>query len=89
MQVETVTQKMKGKHEDLLDYNAMAFKEQLLTNFKMPEMMKFNGNGDHKAYLHQYVSLMSATGLSQNQVQKIFGMLGNRVRIRSSPQAPV
>ena len=72
--VDTVTQKMKGKHEDLLDYDAMAFKEQLPQNFKMPEMAKFDGKGDPKTHIRQYVSLMSATGLSQNQVRKMFGM---------------
>lgn len=51
-QVETVTQRMKGKHKDLLDYDTLTFKEQLPKNFKMPEMAKFNGNGDPKTHLH-------------------------------------
>ena len=65
---------MKGKHEDLLNYDAMAFKEQLLSQFKMPDMVKFNGNGDPMVHLHQYVSLMSSTRLTKAQVQKIFRM---------------
>lgn len=42
--MEKVAQNMKGKHQDLLDYNTMAFKEQLPTQFRMPEMVKFNKN---------------------------------------------
>ena len=65
---------MKGKHDDLLDYDAMAFEEQLPAQFKMPDMVKFNGNGDPRVHLRQYMSLMSSTGLTKAQVQKMFGM---------------
>ena len=58
-QMESITQKMKGKQEDLLDYDTMAFKEQLPAEFKMPNMVKFNRNGDPKVHLRQYVSMMS------------------------------
>ena len=54
-QVEIVTRKMKGKHEELLDYEAMTFEEQLPAQFKMPDMAKFNGNGDPRVHLRQYV----------------------------------
>ena len=37
-------------------------------------LMKFNGNGDPMVHLRQYVSIMSATGLSKRQVLKMFGM---------------
>ena len=50
-QMESIAQKMKGKQEDLLDYDTMAFEEQLLAEFKMPNMVKFNGNGDPKVHL--------------------------------------
>ena len=73
-QMESVTRKLKGKHEDLLDYDSMTFEEQLPAQFKMPDMAKFNGNGDPRVHLRQYVSMMSSTGLSQRQVQKMFGM---------------
>ena len=63
--MESVTRKMKGKHEDLLDYDAMAFEEQLPAQFKMPDMAK---NGDPRVHLRQYVSLMSSTGLTKTQV---------------------
>ena len=59
-QMKPIAQKMKGKQEDLLDYGTMAFKEQLPAEFKMPNMVKFNGNGDPKVHLCQYVSMMSA-----------------------------
>ena len=52
----------------------MAFEEQLPVEFKMPNMMKFNGNGDPRVHLRQYISIMSATGLSKRQVLKMFGM---------------
>ena len=58
----------------LLDYDTMAFEKQLPVEFKMPNMMKFNGNGDPRVHLRQYVSIMSATGLSKRQVLKLFGM---------------
>lgn len=73
-QVETVTQKMKGKHEDFLDYEAMVFEEQLLPQSKMPDIAKFGGNGDPRVHLRQYVSLMSSTGPSKRQVLRMFGM---------------
>ena len=73
-QVESVTRKMKGKDEDLLDYEAMTFEEQLPAQFKMPDMARFNGNGDLRVHLRQYVSVMSSVGLSKCQVQKMFGM---------------
>lgn len=72
--VETVTQKMNGKHEDLLDYEAMIFEEQLPPQFKMPDMAKFNWNGDPRVHLRQYLSLMSSAGLSKCQVLRMFGM---------------
>ena len=50
-QMESITREMKGKHEDLLDYNTMSFEEQLPVEFKMPNMVKFNGNGDPKVHL--------------------------------------
>ena len=71
-QMELITREMKGKHEDLLDYDIMAFEEQLHVEFKMPIMTKFNGNGDPMVHLRQYVSIMSATGLSKYQVLKMF-----------------
>lgn len=40
----------------------------------MPDMAKFSGNGDPRVHLRQYVSLMSATGLSKRQVLRMFGM---------------
>ena len=52
-QVESVTRKMKRKHEDLLDYDTMAFEEQLPVEFKLPNMMKFNRNGDPRVHLRQ------------------------------------
>ena len=58
----------------LLDYDTMAFEEQLPVEFKMSNMMKFNGNGDPRVHLRQYVSIMSANGLSKCQVLKLFGM---------------
>ena len=73
-QVKSVTRKTKGKDEDLLDYEAMTFEEQLPAQFKMPDMAKFNGNGDPRVHLRQYVSIMSSVGLSKLQVQKMFGM---------------
>ena len=73
-QIEFVAREMKGKHEDLLDYDTMAFEEQLHTEFKMPKMVKFNGSGDPKVHLRQYVSIMNAAGLSKRQVLKMFGM---------------
>ena len=73
-QVEKVTRKLKGKNEDLLDYDTMTFEEQLPAHFKMPDIAKFNGNGDPRVHLRQYVSVMSSVGLSQRQVQKMFGM---------------
>ena len=63
--IESVTRKMKEKHKDLLDYDAMAFEEQLPSQFKMPDMVKFNGNGNPRVHLHQYLSLMSSTGLTK------------------------
>ena len=73
-QMESVIRKLKGKHEDLLDYDSMTFEEQLPAHFKMPDIAKFNGNGDPRVHLRQYVSVMSSVGLSQHQVQKMFGM---------------
>ena len=73
-QMESITREMKGEHEDLLDYDTMAFEEQLPAEFKMPNMVKFNGNGDPKVHLRQYVSMMSTAGLSKRQVLKMFGM---------------
>ena len=49
-QIEFVARQMKGKHEDLLDYDIMAFEEQLPTEFKMPNLVKFNGNGEPKVH---------------------------------------
>ena len=49
--VEKVADKMKSEHEDLLDYEAMVFKEQLPPQFKMPDMTKFSGNGDPRVHL--------------------------------------
>ena len=65
---------MKGKDEDLPDYESMTFEEQLPAQFKMSDMAKFNGNKDPRVHLRQYVSIMSSVGLSQRQVQTIFGM---------------
>ena len=72
--MEFVAYKMKGKHEDLLDYDSIVFEKQLPPQFKMSNMVKFNGNGDPRIHLHQYVSIMSVTGLSKCQVFKMFGM---------------
>ena len=53
-QVESVTRKMRGKNEDLLDYDTLTFEEQLPAQFKMPDMAKFNGNGDPRVHLRQF-----------------------------------
>ena len=73
-QVETVTRKIRGKYEELLDYEAMIFEEQLPAQFKMSDMAKFNGNGDPRVHLREYVSVMSSVGLSKRQALKMFGM---------------
>ena len=58
----------------MLDYEAMTFEEQLPAQFKMPDMVRFNGNRDPMVHLRQYVSVMSSVGLSKRQVQRMFGM---------------
>ena len=73
-QMELIAREMKGKHEDLLDYDTLAFEEQLPAEFKKLNMVKFNGSGDPKVHLRQYLSIMSAASLSKRQVLKIFGM---------------
>ena len=73
-QMELIARGMKDKHEDLIDYDTMAFEEQLPAEFKMPNMVKFNRNGDPKVHLRQYMSMMSAAGLSKRQVLKMFVM---------------
>ena len=72
--MEMVTRKLKGKNEDLLDYDTMTFEEQLPAHFKMPDITMFNGNGDLRVHLRHYISVMSSVGLSQCQVKKMFGM---------------
>ena len=70
--MESITREMKGEHEDLLDYDTMAFEEQLPVEFKIPNMVKFKGSGDPNVHLRQYISMMSAAGLSKRQALKIF-----------------
>ena len=50
-QMESVTRKLKGKHEDLLDNDVITFEEQLSAQFKIPDVAKFNGNGDPRVHL--------------------------------------
>lgn len=44
---------MKGKHEDLLDYEAMTFWEQLAAQFKLLDLNKFDENGNPKVHRHE------------------------------------
>lgn len=72
--METVNLKIKRKYEDLLDYDVMAFEQQLPSQFKIPMMVKFNGSDNPKSHLTQYVALMSVTGLSKRHLLKMFGL---------------
>ena len=80
--MKALTQKM-SKMEELMRGHGMGYSfdfdnmmqfdgDKLPDKFKMPQLQKFNGTGDLRIHLSQYMITMSTTKASMSMVARLF-----------------